>query len=121
MDTRVLMADDQAKVRSAMRLLLEQQSDIRVLGEAVDFKGLLDWVKACCPDVVLLDWELPDFDGDESLNVLRGYCPGLAIIALSGRLEARQEALAAGVNAFVSKCDPPEWLLQTVCAVSAGR
>ena len=111
---RVLLADDQSKVRSALRLLLEQQPGIHILGEAVDSTGLLDWVKVTCPDVVLLDWELPGLDMDSQWPTLRELCPCLAVIALSGRAEARQAALDAGVDAFVSKGDPPERLLAAV-------
>jgi DNA-binding NarL/FixJ family response regulator len=111
---RVLLADDQAKVRSALRLMLEQQPDIQVLGEAVDTTGLLDWLKAVRPDIVLLDWELPGLPRHDLLSTLRAHCPHLKVIALSGRPEARQAALAAGADAFVSKGDPPEQLLAAV-------
>ncbi len=120
---RVLLADDQSKVRSALRLLLEQQPGIQVLGEAVDTTGLLDWVTVTCPDVVLLDWELPGLGVDRLLPTLRDLCPRLKVIALSGRQEARQAALDAGVDAFVSKGDPPERLLAAVndcCQQSFG-
>ena len=119
---RILLVDDQSKVRSALRLVLEQQPGVHILGEAVDATGLLDWVKAACPDVVLLDWELPGLpDDDDVLSVLRARCPHLKVIALSGRPEARRAALAAGVDAFVSKGDPPERLLKTLRAVGARR
>jgi DNA-binding NarL/FixJ family response regulator len=111
---RVLLADDQAKVRSALRLLLEQQPDLKVLGEAVDAQGLLDWVSAVCPDVVLLDWELPGLQRSDALSILRARCPHLKVIALSGQPEARQAALAGGADAFVSKGDFPERLLTTL-------
>mgnify|MGYP006306362753 FL=1 len=111
----VLLADDQAKVRSALRLVLEHQPDIDVLGEAVNATGLLDWVKAASPDVVLLDWELPGLSRGV-LGKLRALCPTLDIIALSGQPEARQAALAAGVDGFVSKGDPPEKLLTAIAA-----
>jgi DNA-binding NarL/FixJ family response regulator len=52
---RVLLADDQAKVRSALRLLLMHEPEVEIIGEAVDSTGLLDWVKVVCPDLVLLD------------------------------------------------------------------
>jgi len=110
----MLIADDQPKVRSALRLLLEQQPDLNVIGEAVDAQGLLDWVRAVCPDIVLLDWELPELPHDDVVSVLRAFCPHLLVIALSGRPEARQEAVDAGVDAFVSKGDPPERLLAAV-------
>ena len=110
----VLIAEDRSRVRSALRLLLEQEPGIQVLGEAVDTTGLLDWVKAACPNLVLLDWELPGLGVARLLPALRELCPGLAVIALSGRAEARRAALDAGVDAFVSKGDPPERLLAAV-------
>lgn len=115
---RILLADDQKKVRSALRLLLEQQPDLEILGEAVDTTGLLDWVKAAHPDLVLLDWELPGLPAVALLPLLHFYQPGLRVVALSGRPEARPAALEAGANAFVSKGDPPEVL---VAAVDACR
>jgi len=110
----VLLADDQSKVRSALRLLLEQQPGVSILGEAVDATSLVDWVKAACPDLVLLDWELPGLETDSLLPTLRQLCPHLAVVALSGRPEARRAALDAGADAFVSKGDPPERLLAAV-------
>lgn len=111
---RVLVADNQAKVRSALRLLLEHQPDVETLGEAVDATGLLDWVKATHPDLVLLDWELPGLPPDTLLSLLRSHHPGLHVIALSGRPETGQAALRAGADAFVSKGDPPEVLITTI-------
>jgi len=108
---RVLLADDQAKVRSALRLLLEHQPEVEVLGEAVDTTGLLDWVKATCPDLVLLDWELPGLPAAALLSLLHNQCPDLRVIALSSRPEACQAAMDAGADAFMSKGDPPERLL----------
>ena len=111
---RVLLADSQSRVRSALRLLLEQQPSLHLLGEAVDATGLLDWAKAACPELVILDWELPGLNAGSLLPALRELCPHLAVIALSGRPESRQAALDAGANTFVSKGDPPERLLAAV-------
>ena len=111
---RVLLADDRTEVRSALRLLLEQEQGIEVVGEADGAEGLLAQTKATCPDLVLLDWELPGLHADGPLSTLRQVCPDLFVIALSGRPEARRAALAAGVDAFVSKGDPPERLLAAV-------
>ena len=129
---RILLADDQTKVRSALRLLLEQEPGLSVVGEAAEAEGLLTQVQRTQPDLVLLDWELPGFQATDSLA-----CPGqcllsalhslgchLKVIALSGHVEAREEALAAGADAFVSKGDPPERLLtalRTVGVVNETR
>ena len=112
---RVVLADDQSRVRSALRLLLEQQPELEVVGEAAQAEGLLVQVKALCPDLVLLDWELPGLQTVSLLPALRDLCPHLRVVALSGRPEARQAALDAGVDAFVSKGNPPEQLLAAVC------
>lgn len=115
---QILIADDQAKVRSALRLMLEQQTDVHILGEAVDARGVLDWVRATCPDLVVLDWELRGKDTTDLLNSLQKQCPGLRVIALSGKPEARQAALSAGADLFVSKNEPPETLLAAVDTLS---
>jgi len=112
---RVLLADDQSKVRSALRLLLEQEPGMSVVGEAAGAEELLAQVGAVHPDLVLLDWELPGLQDDNPvLPTLRALCPRLSVIALSGRPDARRAALAAGADAFVSKGDPPERLMAAV-------
>lgn len=111
---RVLIADDQPQVRSAMMLLLRQEPDVTVVGEASDVKQALELAAERQPDLVLLDWELPGQNGAAALAELRTVRPGVVVIALSGRPEARQAALTAGADAFVSKGDPPERLLEAV-------
>ncbi len=118
---RILLADDQSRVRAALRILLERQPALKIVGEAIDAEELLAQVQASCPDLILLDWELPGWNGNGAVKRLRLGRPGLAIIALSGRPEARQAAMAAGVNAFVSKIDPPEYLLAALQAVSSNK
>jgi len=111
---RVLLADDQSSVRSALRLLLEQEMGLHELDEATDVSSLLSQVETSCPDLVLLDWELPGSRNTELLPSLRTKCPQLFVIVLSGHPEARQAALSAGADAFVGKGDPPKVLLATL-------
>lgn len=113
---RVLLADDQVEVRSALRFLLEQELEIDVIGETAEARDLLSQVEIAQPDLVLLDWELPGSLVAELLFALRARCVQMKVVALSGRPEARQEALAAGIDAFVSKGDPPEHLLTVLHA-----
>ena len=108
---RVLLADDQASVRSALRLLLEQDSDVHTVAEVADANDLLEQIGRSCPDLVLLDWELPGSKKLELLPSLRTKCPQLFVIVLSSHPEVRQVALSAGADAFVSKGDTPERLL----------
>jgi DNA-binding NarL/FixJ family response regulator len=119
---RILIADDQEKVRFALKVLLAQQPGIQVIGEASEAQTLLAQAQAAAPDVVLVDWELPGLCEVGGLRALRRALPAARIVALSGRTDARGEAKAAGIDAFASKGDPPERLLAAVrsCYTKAG-
>lgn len=109
---RVLVADDQSSVRSALRLWLEQAPGVMVVGEAVDTAGLLLKLEEQAVNVLLLDWELPGLPTTPRfLQLLRGQRPFLHIIAMSSRPTARQSALEAGADAFLNKGAPPETVL----------
>lgn len=119
---RVILADHRREIRSALRLLLEQQVETwEVLGEATDLFELAANLKKGCPDVLLLDWELPGMiadrwnpDSDRPAHMvkrLREICPQMRIVALSSQPEECAMALQAGVDEIVCKTDPPETLL----------
>ena len=93
---RVLLADDGPKVRFALRVLLERQKGIVIVAETENAEELLDKIEATCPDLVLLEWELPGLREMDSVSALRRIQPGVLVIALSGLPEARKAALAAG-------------------------
>lgn len=118
---RAVLADDQPKVRLALQMLLKHALDVKVVGEAGESEALLEQIRTIHPDLVLLDWELPGLSAMGSLAVLREGCPKLLVIVLSGRPEVCEKALAAGADAFVSKIDPPEYLLAALRAVDARR
>ncbi len=111
---RILLADDETKVLSALRLLLEQQPGLAVAGEALDSANLLAQVAAGRPDLILVDWELPGMRAADLLCALHDLAPMVRVIALSGRPEARAAALQAGAAGFVSKGDPPDVVLATL-------
>jgi DNA-binding NarL/FixJ family response regulator len=115
-EMRILIADSQPQVRSALQLLLQEKLGAIVVGEASSLKQALELVGLEEPDLVLLDWELTSQSSSSATALvgLRAARPGLAVIALSSRPEARQRALAAGVDAFISKGDPPERLVASV-------
>lgn len=107
----ILIGDSQPRVRYGLRLLLEQQPGWRVIGEAEDAQTLLEAVRFGCPDLVLLDWELPGMPAQELLTAIRQACPHLWVIFMSGKDELSQMALQAGADIFAYKADPPEKLL----------
>jgi DNA-binding NarL/FixJ family response regulator len=111
---RILLADAEDNVRYGLRVLLEERTDLQVVGEAADADELSAHVEAACPDLLLLSWDLPGRKGAELVSALRDVCPGLRVIVLSGRPEARQAVLDAGADVFVSKVEPPEQLLAAI-------
>ena len=120
---RITLADERSKVRFALRALLQRQDDMEVVGEAADAQELIALIEHDCTDLILVDCELPGKDLPELLRTVRETCPDAKIIALSGRVDARSTAQKAGVDAFVSKGDPPERLLSAIksCAQRCSR
>jgi DNA-binding NarL/FixJ family response regulator len=117
MSRHILIADDQPRVRHALRLLLEQALAPTTVDEAADATTMLAQVAADCPELVLLDWGLAGIAAADLIIALRQRCAALTIIVLSGQPEAEEDALRAGADAFVSKADPPERLLAAICAI----
>jgi DNA-binding NarL/FixJ family response regulator len=121
---RVVLADHQADLRLAPRLLVTHVLGMRVVGE-VTAADLWTRVQDAGPDLVLLDWGLLGAGAGAALARLHALYPDLQVIVLSGHPEARQHALAASADAFVSKADSPEQMLRTLRAVwargGAGR
>jgi DNA-binding NarL/FixJ family response regulator len=111
---RVLLADDQYRIRFALRALLSQQPELEIVGEAVEAHSALAQAEATQPDLVLLAWELPGLASLDLPRALRKVCPRAVIIVLSGHPEERAASLQAGADAFVSKIDPPTRLLAAI-------
>lgn len=114
----VLLADDDAEVRQALRLLCEQALDLAVAGEVRRVEDLLLQLAPLGPDILLLDWELPGEPAVSAdlLSHIRTLHP-VKVIILGGRPEAQQDALAAGADAFIYKGDSPDKLLSLLHSV----
>lgn len=107
--TRILLADDNKNLRSALALLLETRMAATIVGEAGTMESLLEQAAKTHPDVVILDWELPGKPEADRIVVVRSVAPGARVIVVSARPEAAAQAGEA--DAFVNKIDPPERIL----------
>jgi two-component system, NarL family, invasion response regulator UvrY len=114
---RVVVADAAAHVRSALLLLLEQHPGITCVAELATADGLLNVVDSVNADVLLVDSHLPDVDLSSLLASVRQAQPRLRVVVLSTRPEERVRALSAGADAFVSKCDAPDVLFESLALV----
>lgn len=108
---RVLLADGREQVRSALHILLDQEAELVPVGDVDDARSLPTAIDSTHPDVLLLDWELPDLVGPQMLLKLRTDFPDLKVIVLSCELGNRHVVLLSGADAFVSKIELPDRLL----------
>lgn len=111
---KIGIADPQGRVRFSLHVLLDQQPGWVVAGEAVDCDDLFDMMRREAPDLLLLDWDLPDLNPLEVLRMLRMLYPNLKIIVLSGRRELEKTAISGGADSFACKAEPPEKLLSLI-------
>jgi DNA-binding NarL/FixJ family response regulator len=114
---RILLADNLENERTVLKQLLKYDSELSVVGEAVDADDLLARLQKTLPDLVLLSWELPGLPAADLLDALSRLTHPIKVIVFSKHNEARRAALVAGADAFVSKDGPVEQLLNTVRAV----
>ncbi|MBK7895570.1 MAG: response regulator transcription factor [Anaerolineaceae bacterium] len=115
---RVFLADSQMKVRSAMRLLL-QDLNMQVVGDAADWPMTLSQAFGTQPDMLVVDWDL--IPHHSSLQELRATCPATVVIVLISHLDARnQAALSAGADSFISKGDTPDRIAERLRAAAAN-
>lgn len=123
MPIRLLLVDDHAVVRTGLRMLLEDQGGMEIVGEAGTAREALEAVEALSPDVVLMDIGLPDISGIEAARSIKARRPETAIVALT--IHEDQEyffkMLDAGATGYVPKRAAPEELIQAIETAAAGE
>ena len=120
--TRVLIVDDHAVVRSGLRLLLDSQEDIEVVGEAGSIRDAVFEARSSKPDVILLDLVMPGKTGIEGAPELLKEAPDAKLLVLSMQDDPRyvREAFAVGVSGYVLKEAADTEVVQAVREVAAG-
>jgi two-component system response regulator NreC len=119
----VLIVDDHAVVRAGIRLLLDSQPDMKVVGEAQDGREGLAQVQKLKPDVILMDITMPDMGGVEATQAIKKTCPQVQILALTMHEDAAYffRMLQAGASGYVVKGADPSELLSAIRAVSQNK
>lgn len=121
---RVVLADDQAMIRAGFKLLIDNQPDLEVVGEAETGAEAVALVQSINPDVVLMDVQMPDMDGiaaTEQLTAAGNTDARILIVTTFQRDEYVFDALRAGASGFLLKTAPPEDLVDAVRVVAAGN
>ncbi|MCG8612573.1 MAG: response regulator transcription factor [Pseudomonadales bacterium] len=124
MSIRVLVADDQDMVRIGLRMILEAQPDIEVVGEASDGRSAVDLARELRPDVCLFDIRMPELDGIEAVRQLAGpevdEPVAIVVITTFDLDEYVHAALKAGARGFLLKDAGPALLAQAIRAAASG-
>jgi DNA-binding NarL/FixJ family response regulator len=119
---RVLLVDDQASVRRGLAMRLQLEPDLTVVGEAGDGRAAVREAQSLQPDVLVMDYEMPEMDGIEATRTLTdlGSTSRIVMLSIHDSPTVKTAAANAGVRAFVAKHEPSERLLAAIREV-AGR
>ena len=120
---RVFLCDDVPELRMLLRFSIEEEGDMRVVGEAGDAATGIERVSELRPDVVLLDLSMPGMDGLEAIPRIQQVSPHTGIVVFSGFAADRMSlpALALGADRYLEKGEPLEAVRDAVREVAAAR
>ena len=120
---RVYLADDHPVVRNGLRLLLDAEPDLEVVGEAYDGEAAVRDVARLRPDVVVMDVSMPGLGGAEATGRVRANDPGVRVVALTAHEDRGylKQLLAAGATGYVLKRSAAADLVRAIRSVAAGE
>jgi len=118
----VVVCDDVPGMRRLARIVLEEEGDVSVIGEAADGREALEQISRLQPDVVVLDLSMPELDGLEAIPLIHEVAPRAQIVVFSGFEEEKlaEAALRRKASRYVRKGAPLDELRQAVRAVAAA-
>jgi two-component system response regulator NreC len=123
MTIRLLLVDDHAVVRSGLRMMLENEADAEIVGEASSAGEAIEAVMRLKPNVILMDIGLPDLSGIDATREIKRRVPEVAIVALTIHEDEEYffKMLEAGASGYVPKRAAPEELLTAIRAAASGQ
>lgn len=123
MKIRLLLVDDHAVVRTGLRMMLEGESDIEIVGEAENASEALNQISLLQPEVVLMDIGLPDMSGIDATRNIKQLAPNTAVVALTIHEDEEYffKMLEAGASGYVPKRAAPEELITAIRVTAQGE
>ena len=120
---RILLVDDHAVIRQALRMLLEAQQDIEVIGDVENGRDAVAAVERITPDVVLMDVVMPGLNGLEATRQIRRVSPSTRVVMLTGFVDENQlrEAIRSGASGYIIKKSDVSELVLAIQTVHRGN
>lgn len=121
-EIRVLIAEDHETVREGLRMIVDAQADMLVVGEAANGRAAITLAQELKPDVLLMDVSMPELNGLKAAAKLKRTAPDIKILTLTRHADEAylQELLQAGISGYVLKQSVSSELLRAIRAVAAG-
>jgi len=123
MTIHLLLVDDHAVVRSGLRMLLENERDVEIVGEASSASEAMESAMRLKPNLILMDIGLPDLSGIDATREIKKRLPEVSIVALTIHEDEEYffKMLEAGASGYVPKRAAPEELLTAIRAAASGQ
>ena len=123
MSIKVLIVDDQRLFRQGLRSLLEQEEDLRIVGEAADGQDAFTLVQETTPDIVLMDVEMPKLDGIHATRLILDRYPHIKILMLSIHNEDERviSAIRSGASGYILKDADHKEFVKIIRSTSVGK
>lgn len=120
---KIFLADDHEIVREGIKLLVNSQADMEVIGEAGDGNAAIEQAQSLAPDVIVMDISMPELNGLKATIKLRQLCPNVKILTLTRHTDDGylQQLIQAGANGYVLKQSAPTELINAIRIVGAGN
>jgi two-component system response regulator NreC len=120
---RIILAEDHETVREGLKLIVNSQADMEVIGEANNGSAAIKLARELAPDIVVMDISMPEMNGLKATKKLKQLCPDVKILTLTRHTDDAylQQLIAAGASGYVLKQSAPTELIRAIHAISAGK
>lgn len=120
---RIFLADDHETVRAGIKLLVDAQADMQVIGEASNGSDAVKQARKLLPDIIVMDISMPEINGLKATKKIRQICPDVKILTLTRHTDYAylQQLLQAGANGYVLKQSAPSELIRAIRVVAEGN
>ena len=120
---RIVLAEDHQTVREGIKLLVNSQPDMEVIGEADNGSAAIKEVQKLTPDVIVMDISMPELNGLKATRRLKQVCPGVKVLTLTRHTDDAylQQLIEAGASGYVLKQSAPTELIRAIRSVAEGN